>query len=57
LYNALLRYDFFIDNSVNVISVSVENLTNEKYKNHLSRTKDAFYEAGRNVKIAYKISL
>jgi iron complex outermembrane receptor protein len=34
---------------------SVDNIFNTEYRNHLNRIKDIFPEAGRNIKILYKL--
>lgn len=40
---------------LNVLTVGVENLTNEQYRNHLSRVKEIMPEAGRGVSLTYRV--
>jgi hypothetical protein len=35
--------------------VSVDNLTDEEYRNHLSRVKEIMPEAGRGVSVTYRV--
>ena len=38
---------------LNILTVSVDNLTNEEYRNHLSRVKEIMPEAGRGLSVTY----
>tara|TARA_Y100000996_G_scaffold414487_1_gene405518 strand:+ start:1453 stop:3447 length:1995 start_codon:yes stop_codon:yes gene_type:complete len=40
---------------LNVLTISVENLTDEAYRNHLSRVKEFMPEAGRGVTVNYRV--
>ena len=40
---------------LNVLTVSVENLTDEEYRNHLSRVKEIMPEAGRGLSVTYRV--
>jgi iron complex outermembrane receptor protein len=40
---------------LNVVTVSVDNLTDEQYRNHLSRVKEIMPEAGRGVSVTYRV--
>lgn len=50
-------YAFSINNSKNIIILDVENIFNQTYRNHLSRIKSIFPEAGINIRINYKLSI
>lgn len=53
--NATTGYRFQAWHRVHSITVQAENLTDALYFNHLSRTKDLFPEAGRNVSLVYRV--
>lgn len=55
-HSGSLRYYVLGEKIFHVINISVDNIFNSVYKNHLSRTKDYFPEAGRNLKIIYKMN-
>ncbi len=55
--NSDFAYGFNIGNSVNFLSINIENIFNITYKNHLSRIKSVFPEPGRNFKITYTIMI
>ena len=40
---------------LNVLTVSVRNLTDEEYRNHLSRVKEIMPEAGRGISLTYRV--
>ncbi len=40
---------------LNVLTLSVENVTDQEYRNHLSRVKEIMPEAGRGVSITYRV--
>ncbi len=40
---------------LNVLTLSLENLTNKEYRNHLSRIKELMPEAGRGLSATYRI--
>lgn len=40
---------------LNVLTLSVENVTDEAYRNHLSRVKEIMPEAGRGVSLAWRV--
>ena len=41
---------------LNVLTISLENLTDEVYRNHLSRVKEFMPEAGRGVTVNYRVA-
>lgn len=55
IFNLFGQYSFIAGSYVHNISVSVDNLLDKEYRNHLSRIKSIFPEAGRNVRLTYKI--
>ena len=40
---------------LNVLTLSLENLTDEEYRNHLSRVKEIMPEAGRGLRLTYRV--
>ncbi|MEX2048985.1 MAG: TonB-dependent receptor, partial [Gemmatimonadota bacterium] len=40
---------------LNVLTVSADNLTDEAYRNHLSRVKEIMPEAGRGLSVTYRV--
>lgn len=40
---------------LHVLTVSAENLTDEEYRNHLSRVKEIMPEAGRGLSVTYRV--
>ena len=53
LFDFILSYDYKNQD----ITIQFNNIFNNKYRNHLSRTKDIMLEPGRNILINYKIIL
>lgn len=54
IFSAYIQFTFPLFDFVSNISLVGENLTNRVYRNHLSRIKSIFPEAGINIKLAYK---
>ncbi len=44
-----------IGGRLNVVTVSVDNLTDEEYRNHLSRVKEIMPESGRGLSVTYRV--
>lgn len=44
-----------VNGRLNVITVSLDNLTDTRYRNHLSRVKEIMPEAGRGLSITYRV--
>lgn len=42
-------------NRFHTVSLNISNLTNTKYRNHLSRLKEVFPEPGRNISLLYRL--
>jgi len=57
ILNLALQYNYLINNSLNIITLEVENLFNTIYYNHLSRIKSVYPEKGFNLILKYKISM
>jgi iron complex outermembrane receptor protein len=51
------QYDFPAWSLLHSVVLSIQNLTNAEYRNHLSRVKSIMPEAGVNAKLLYKLSL
>ncbi|MCC5914276.1 MAG: TonB-dependent receptor [Balneolaceae bacterium] len=49
------QYQYYGSNVLHTLSLSVENIFNTEYRNHLSRIKSIMPEAGRNVKLLYRV--
>lgn len=57
IYNSFIQYLFYINESVNSVSLNIDNVFNKSYRNHLSRIKSILPEAGFNIRLIYKIML
>lgn len=55
ILNASALYSFTMGRQVHHLSLSVDNLFNTEYRNHLSRVKSIMPEAGRNLRLTYKL--
>jgi iron complex outermembrane receptor protein len=55
ILNASALYSLTVGEQVHHLSLSVDNLLNTEYRNHLSRVKSIMPEAGTNVRITYKL--
>ena len=55
LWNAVLGYRFTALQRVHSITLRADNLTDVLYYDHLSRTKELFPEAGRNLSLVYRV--
>lgn len=53
-FDAFAQYTFPLFDFISNISLVGENLTDKVYRNHLSRIKSVYPEAGINIKLAYK---
>lgn len=56
LLNAGLGYTLEMQNMRHHITLHGNNLTNEEYRNHLSRTKEVAPEPGRNLRLTYRVN-
>ena len=55
LLKLFTSYSFGTDRVANTITLRVDNLTNELYRNHLSLLKELVPEMGRNFKLLYNV--
>jgi iron complex outermembrane recepter protein len=55
LLKLFASYSFGTDQTVNTITVRLDNATDELYRNHLSLIKDFVPEMGRNFKLLYSV--
>jgi iron complex outermembrane receptor protein len=53
--NAFCQYTFLTGNLIHTLSISIDNIFNKEYRNHLSRVKSILPEAGRNFRLTYKL--
>lgn len=49
------QYSFITSGQVHNISITAENVLDQAYRNHLSRVKVILPEAGRNLRLTYKL--
>lgn len=54
IFGAFAQYNFEAFKNINLITLNLENITNQVYRNHLSRIKVILPEAGFNVRLIYK---
>lgn len=54
-FNAAAGIRMTLAGRLNVLTLSLQNLTDETYRNHLSRVKDLMPEAGRGVSLSYRV--
>lgn len=57
IFNSGITYNLFWANLLHNLSISIENIFNQEYRNHLSKIKSIFPETGRNLRLAYKLNL
>ena len=55
VYNAAAGARLTLGGRLNVVTVSLDNATNTKYRNHLSRVKEIMPEAGRGLSVTYRV--
>lgn len=55
ILNNFYQYIFQTGDVVHTISLSIDNILNKEYRNHLSRVKSVLPEAGRNFRLSYRI--
>ena len=55
LFDLSIQYLIQQRGILHTFSLNAENLTNETYRNHLSRVKHIFPEPGRNVSLLYRV--
>lgn len=55
VFHAAAGLRLTVGGRLNVLTLSVENLTNQEYRNHLSRVKEIMPEAGRGLSLTYRV--
>lgn len=55
IFGAFAQYSILSTNLVHNIILTLNNITNSEYRNHLSRIKSILPEAGFNAKFTYKL--
>ena len=55
VFNASAGARLTLAGRLNVLTVSLDNVTNRKYHNHLSRVKEIMPEAGRDLSVTYRV--
>ncbi|MCF8241275.1 MAG: TonB-dependent receptor [Melioribacteraceae bacterium] len=55
ILNSTAQYSFQSGDLIHNISLNLDNIFNKEYRNHLSRVKSILPEAGRNVRLTYKM--
>jgi iron complex outermembrane receptor protein len=57
VFNSYIQYVFTTGNFIHNLSINLDNIFNREYYNHLSRIKSILPEAGRNLRLSYKVYL
>lgn len=55
IVNTYAQYSLITGKFIHSLSVNYENIFNKEYRNHLSRVRSIMPEAGRNLRLTYKI--
>ncbi|MCF8262399.1 MAG: TonB-dependent receptor [Melioribacteraceae bacterium] len=55
ILNQSTQYSFTNSNMIHSFSLGIDNIFNKEYRNHLSRVKSIIPEAGRNIRLTYKM--
>jgi iron complex outermembrane receptor protein len=55
ILNNYYQYSFQLGNHIHSLSLSIDNILDKEYRNHLSRVKSILPEAGRNFRLSYRI--
>ncbi|MEW6652756.1 MAG: TonB-dependent receptor [Bacteroidota bacterium] len=55
ILNTYFQYSFSNKILFHTLSINIDNMLNQEYRNHLSRVKQIIPEAGINVKLLYKL--
>jgi iron complex outermembrane recepter protein len=54
IWSASAGYRWFMGGALNSVTLTVENLTDDVYRNHLSRIKELLPEQGRSINLIYR---
>jgi iron complex outermembrane receptor protein len=57
VFNSYFQFAISWNDMINNFSVSVDNIFNVEYRNHLSRVKSILPEAGRNLRVVWKLMI
>lgn len=55
IMNSYAQYSIITGKFIHSLSVNIDNIFDKEYRNHLSRVKSIMPEAGRNIRLTYKI--
>lgn len=55
ILNNFYQYNFQSGELIHSVALSIDNILNKEYRNHLSRVKSILPEAGRNFRLSYRI--
>lgn len=55
ILNNFYQYNFQIGHMIHSIALSIDNILNKEYRNHLSRIKSILPEAGINLRLSYRL--
>ena len=55
IFNAYMQYTLSTGLYIHTLSMNIDNILDREYRNHLSRVKSILPEAGRNLRITYKM--
>lgn len=56
MFNVVTGLRFNVAGRLSVLTASLENVTNEEYRNHLSRAKEILPEAGRGLAVSWRVA-
>ncbi len=57
VFDLSIQRDFIVGRSLHQVVLSIDNVLDTEYRNHLSRVKDIIPEGGRNLRVFYKVSM
>jgi len=57
VFNMFVQYFFVTGDFYNNLSLNIDNIFNQEYRNHLSRVKSILPEAGFNIRLIYKLMI
>jgi len=57
ILNFYSQYIFTLGKFVSNVSLNIDNLLNQEYRNHLSRIKSIYPESGRNLRLIFKLMM
>ena len=57
IFNLYSQYIFTLGKFISSVSLNVDNLLNQEYRNHLSRIKSIYPESGRSIRLIVKLMI